>query len=238
MFVVALALSFVALLVMAGLKPDATRAYIDRTTGRGASGFDLLAHHVLALPNQSMFVLVPAMGGCDRVEGTAEPRSFLCLSKIPRHGNVNLTAPFLPGKHGVLRSPFKGVRFGKPPAPFWLFLVIPLGAAVVGGVRASRPVGRRLDGALAGALAGAGFAVLVAAGCVAATLAVRFYGGQAPASLTIQPDPVAGALLGLLWGAAGGAVGGFLGWRAPVRKAPPVATPATSPATAPAPTPP
>jgi hypothetical protein len=225
MFLAALALSFLALLVLAGLKPDATRAYLDRTTGRGASGFDLLAHHVLALPNESMFVLVPAMGGCDRVEGTGEPRTFLCMSKMPEHGTVNVLAPLLPGKRKELRSPFAGVRFGSPPAGFLLFLLIPLGAAVLGGVRAGRPAGTRSQAAAAGALAGVGFAALVVAGCVAAALSIRFYGGQAPASLTITPDPAGGGLLALVWGVLGGTIGAFVGWRAPVRKAPPPSAP-------------
>jgi hypothetical protein len=230
MFVVALGLSFLGLLVLAGLKPDATRAYLDRTTGRGASGFDLLVHHVLALPNQSMFVLVPAMGGCDRVEGTGEPRTFLCLSKTPEHGDVNLLAPVLPGHRGELRSPFAGVRFGSPPAGFLLFLLIPLGAAVLGGIRAGRPAGTRGQAAAAGALAGVGFAALVVAGCVAAALSVAFYGGRVPASLTLLPDPAAGGLLGLIWGVLGGALGASLGWRPPVRKAP--APSASAPQTA------
>ncbi len=230
MFLAALALSFLGLLVLAGLKPDATRAYLDRTTGRGASGFDLLAHHVLALPNQSMFVLVPAMGGCDRVEGTGEPRTFLCMSKIPVHGGVNLLGPLLPGKRRELRSPFAGVRFGSPPAGFLLFLLIPLGASVLGGIRAARPAGSRTQAAAAGALAGVGFAALVVAACVAAALSIKFYGGQVPASLTILPDPAAGAVLGLVWGILGGTVGAFAGWRAPVRKVKPAPSP--QPATA------
>src|SRR5262249_2311182 len=164
MFVAALALSFLGLLVMAGLKPDATRAYLDRTTGRGASGVDLLAPPVLALPNQSMFVLVPAMGGCDRVDGTAEPSTFLCLSKIPKHGKVNLTAPFFPGRRGVLRSPFEQVRFGGAPFGLRLFLLIPLGAAVIGGIRAARPTRSRGQGAAAGAVAGGGCAGPAVAG--------------------------------------------------------------------------
>src|SRR5262249_39191661 len=174
---------------------------------------------------------VPAMGGCDRVDGTAEPSTFLCLSKIPKHGKVNLTAPFFPGRRGVLRSPFEQVRFGGAPFGLRLFLLIPLGAAVIGGIRAARPTRSGGQGAAAGAVGGVGSAALAVGGCFAAALSIRFYGGQAPASLTVIPDPVAGGLFGLLWGVGGGAAGGFLGWRAPVRKAAP---PAPAPAAAPA----
>jgi hypothetical protein len=223
MFVVGLGLSFAGLLVLAGLHPNSTRAYLDRTAGGGGSGIDLLVHHALALPNQSMFVLIPAMGGCDRVEGTAEPKSFLCSSTIPKHGSVTLAAPFFPGGRGVLRSPFENVRFGDPPPALFASLLVPLAATVLGGVRAAKPAGSRARAALAGALAGVGFAALVVAGCLAAALTIRFYGGRAPATLTVWPDPVAGGLLGLLWGVSGGAVGAVVGWRPAVRKTPPPA---------------
>ena len=237
MFVTALGLSFLALLVLAGLRPDATRAYIDRTALHGASGVDLLAHHVLALPNQSMFVLVPAMGGCDRVQGTGEPRAFLCPSKFPRHGAVNLTAPLLPGHRRELKSPFADVRFGEPPAAFRLFLLVPLAAAVIGGVRAARAVRTRGLAAAAGGLAGVGFAALVVVGCLAAGITLRLYGAppQQPVSVSILPDPVTGGLLGLAWGAVGGALGALAGWRNPLKNAPraaPAAAAATPSATA------
>ncbi|MFL5798902.1 MAG: hypothetical protein ACJ77A_13335 [Actinomycetota bacterium] len=220
MFAWALGLSFVGLLVLAGLNPDATRAYVDRTAGGGASGVDLLVHHTLALPNQSMLVLVPAMGGCDRVEGTAPPRSFLCFTRFPEHGDVNLGAPFVHGKRVPGRSPFAGVRFGNAPSAFLLFLLVPLAAAVLGGIRAGKPTESRGHAASAGLLAGVGFALLVVAGCVAAGLTVRFYGGASPASITVWPDPRGGGLLALAWGIAGGGIGGFLGWRGPARPRP------------------
>ncbi len=223
MFVAGLGLAFVGLLVLAGLHPDATRRYIDATAGSGAGGIDRMAHHVLALPNQSMLVLVPAMGGCDIVQGTAEPTTFLCYSTFPERGSVNLTAPFFRGRRGVLASPFQDVRFGDAPGEMKLFLLVPLLAGVLGGLRAAKPAGRRAQAAAAGALAGVGFAALVVAGCFAAGLSVRFYGGRAPASLTVLPDPVAGGLLGLGWGVVVGGVSAFLGWRPAVRKAPPAA---------------
>lgn len=229
MFVAALGLSFVGLLVLAGVHPSSTRAYIDRTVGGGASGIDLAVHHALALPNQSMFVLVPAMGGCDVVRGTAEPNTFLCSSTFPKHGSVNLTAPFLRGRRQQLASPFREVRFGDAPSELKAFLLIPLVATVLGGIRAAKPAGRRGQAAAAGALAGVGYAALVVAGCLAAALSIRFYGGRAPASLTVLPDPVTGALLGLGWGVAGGAIGAFLGWRPAVKKAAPAAAAGSQP---------
>jgi hypothetical protein len=229
MFLAGLVLSFAGLLVLAGLHPNATRAYLDGTAGSGASGIDEMVHHALLLPNQSMFVLVPAMGGCDKVEGTTEPRTFLCLSKVPNSGSVNLGAPFFPGKRQLLRSPFERVGFGDAPGAFFAFLLIPLASAVVGGIRAAKPAGSRGQAAACGALAGVGFAALVVAGCFAAALTITFYGGKAPASLTVWPDPVAGGLYGLLWGVVGGVIGAFAGWRPTVRKAPPpAATPAAT----------
>jgi hypothetical protein len=237
MFVAALGLAFLGLLVLAGLHPDATRAYIDRTAGGGAPGIDLLAHHALALPNQSMLVLVPAMGGCDVVRGTAEPARFLCYSTFPKHGSVNLAMPFFQGRRGVLASPFRHVTFAEAPSEFLVFLLVPVAAGVLGGVRAAKPARRRTQAGAAGALAGVGFAALVVAGCFAASLSIRFYGGRVPASLTFLPDPVSGGLLALAWGVVVGGIAAFLGWRPAVRKGPRPAPAAARPSASPDPPP-
>ncbi len=245
MFFGALGLAFLGLLVLAGLNPDATRGYLDRSVGGGRTGLDLLAHHVLLLPNQSLLVLVPAMGGCDHVEGTTEPGSFLCYSRFPVHGDVNLTAPLVTGsggrrsKSGLVVSPFADVRFRDVPDSFWLFLLVPGVAALAGGLRAGKRIARRRDATIAGALAGVGFALLVAVASVMASLSLRFFGGAAPAHVTVGPDPVAGGTWGLVWGVLGGAVGAAVTWRRPppLRTPPPAQRPATpaEPASSPPP---
>jgi len=224
MFGGALGLAFLGLVVLAGLNPDSTRGYLDRTAGGGRTGLDLLAHHVLLLPNQSLLVLVPAMGGRDRVEGATEPTTFLSYSRFPVHGSVNLTTPFARGRRRLVTSPFADVRFRDAPDAFWVFLLVPGVAALAGGVRAGKRIGRRADAAIAGALAGVGFALLLAVVCVMASLSLRFLGGAAPAHVTVGPDPVAGGLLGLMWGVLGGAVGAVVSWRRPPRVAPAPAT--------------
>jgi hypothetical protein len=233
-FVAALGLSLAGLFVLAGLHPDATRVYFDRTVGDGTAGADLLVHHLLALPNQSMFVLVPALGGCDRVEGSTGTEAFLCLSTFPRHGRLRLVAPFEANPGAAGRSPFARVRFGPAPAPYLLFLLVPALATLAGGARAARGAGGRGEAAVTGALSGVGFAVLVVAGCVLAGVSIRFHGGSAPASLTIWPDPAGGGLLALGWGIVGGAVGAVLRWRTPARPPPLAASPAPAPEAPPA----
>ncbi|HEU4949656.1 MAG TPA: hypothetical protein VFT11_02740, partial [Candidatus Deferrimicrobiaceae bacterium] len=84
MFVLGLSLAFVGLLVLAAVRPGATRTYF-ATISRAPTDQTavIIAHHVLLLPNQSMWVLVPAMGGCDGLSGGGVSASFLCYSKFP-----------------------------------------------------------------------------------------------------------------------------------------------------------
>jgi hypothetical protein len=212
MLLYGLSAAFVSLLVLGAVNPSAVREYLDDTAGRGLAGADLLAHHVLALPNQSMWVLVPALGACDRVTGAAghegsEP--FLCYSRFPRHGEFLSTLGREVGSGKRIASPSGTVVFSDAPVPYLLFLLVPLTAAVGGGAAGARrgsPESRG-EAAILGASGGVVFAALVAALSIMAGLVVHLAGGG---TLTVGPDPVGGALLALAWGVFGGAVGGAL----------------------------
>src|SRR5206468_5919587 len=151
-------LAFVGLLVLAAAKPDDTRAYVDGVTD-GVDGAFALTQHVLALPNQSMWVLVPAMGGCDGIYGGAGPVSakidLLCYRHFPKPEG---TTPIRPG--GVFRRELGSFRlpfgFGTAPAPYFLFLLVPAIAVLWGGAVAARRSGPSdgREGAAAGALSG------------------------------------------------------------------------------------
>ncbi len=218
MLALGLALSFAGLLVLAVAEPDATRAYFDGVTaGDAAETTVLISHHVLVLPNQSMWVLVPAMGGCDVARGSGVSVSFLCYWRFPRSvsgSSASLTA---------LRPP--SVRFGRAPAGYLLFLLVPLLSVLLGGAWAAArgaPASRR-EAAAIGAGAGVAFAVLVAAAAwfagVGASYSVGLAGIGGGTSVQVGPDPVGGSLLALAWGVVGGAAGAWWWSRKPSRLA-------------------
>jgi hypothetical protein len=221
MLTAGLAMAFAGLLVLAILKPDATRAYLspfDRNTARGVL---VVALTLLVLPNLQAWVLFPAMGGCTGVWG----RVSSCLLSYRQ---------FPGGRAAALASarPF-AVDFPSVPPGYYLFLLVPLVAVLLGGHRAAR-AGRahgRGAGAALGALAGVAFAALAAALAVLAGIGFRF-SGPSPGALgsigngfDLGPNPYLGALVALGWGVIGGALGGLLA--SPVPR--PVAQPPPGP---------
>jgi hypothetical protein len=217
--VFALALSFLGLLVIAALHPDATRSYMHGMFGHGtARGLALLALNVLALPNLCVWLLVPAMGSC--VAGQVS------------YGGATFSSCLVSFAHVATPAALRGIetlgpfatdprQLPRPATGYLAFMAIPLAAAALGGYQATRrAVSRtRPSAAGAGVLAGAGFAVLVAVACLLALLVLQVHaipgleGGGRPlgtATLVIGPVPLEAALLGLAWGVLGGALGGFL----------------------------
>jgi hypothetical protein len=217
MLLYGLGMSLVGLLVLGAANPSAVRTYFDDTVGNGLAGTDLLVHNALALPNQSMWVLVPAMGACDRIEGAlgqSGSEGFLCYSRFPRHGHFLTTLGEALGSGQRIGSPIAPVRFTNVPLGYLFFLAVPLIAATAGGATAARnaTAETRGEAAVTGALSGFVFAVLVAGLCVLAGFSVHLAGGG---NLTVGPDPVGGGLLALAWGVLGGAAGAVLAFRKP-----------------------
>src|SRR4030095_2176223 len=117
-----------------------------------------IAHHVLLLPNQSMWVLVPAMGGCDGLSGGGVSATFLCYSKVPTTVSVTPGGP-------ISDTRVAGAEFEKAPSSYLLFLLVPAVSVVLGGRYAARKRARIKGEAIAvGAASGVVFAVLVALG--------------------------------------------------------------------------
>jgi hypothetical protein len=211
MFVLGLTLSFAALLVLAMLRPDGARAYFRAVsgppTGQTAA---IIAHHVLLLPNQSMWVLVPAMGGCDGVHGGGVSASFLCYSKFPT--SVSMTS------QGLISGTDIRADFGSAPSGYLLFLLVPALSVVLGGRHAARKRARlKWEAVGVGAASGVVFAVLVALGSWLASVSVGAASSTsslpANASVLIGPGVWVAGLLGFAWGVVGGALGGWLGGR-------------------------
>ncbi len=212
MFVLGLLLSFAGLLVLAAFRPGATGTYFETVSGPPTDQTTMnIAHHVLLLPNQSMWVLVPAMGGCDGLSGGGVSATFLCYSKVPT--TVSLSPEGL-----TSGTPAVGADFAKAPSGYLLFLLVPALSVVLGGRYAARKRARlKWEAVGVGAASGVVFAVLVTLGSwlasVSAALSSSAAGIPANASVLIGPALGAAGLLALVWGVVGGALGGWLGGR-------------------------
>jgi hypothetical protein len=219
MFVLGLVLSFVGLLVLAAIRPGATGTYFRTISGTPNDQTTMnIAHHVLLLPNQSMWVLVPAMGGCDGLSGGGVSASFLCYSKVPT--TVSVTPEGLTSDTPVVQA-----DFAKAPSGYLAFLLVPALSVILGGRYAARKRARIKGEAIAmGAASGVVFALLVVLGSWLASLSAVLSSptGGLPANASVLIGPAVGAagLLGLLWGVVGGALGGWLGGREFPRRAP------------------
>ncbi len=205
-FALALVLAFVGLLVLATLEPSSTRAYLSAVSSPSPMGTAaLVGHHVLVLPNQSMWVLVPAMGGCDVATFGAGTSSFLCYGRAP--SAVELDLGSLSARSG------NPVRFAPLPAAYLAFVLVPLLACVAGGHRAARGEDRPAVAAALGAASGPVFALLVLAGCglssIGLTASTDLLGSATTVRAMLGPDPISGTLLALVWGVGAGALGGL-----------------------------
>jgi hypothetical protein len=204
-FGLALLLAFVGLLVNAGLDPDAARAYFATVARPSPAGTAMIVgHHVLVLPNQSVWVLVPAMGGADEVRVDETEQTLVSYGATVTEAGVAV-----PSGRGAAPT------VATEPLSRWylLFLLVPAVATVLGGARAAQ-VARSLPGALAlGAAAGVVFAALVAVGSVLSQVAWEaFVDAGGGFSLLAGPDERSGTILALAWGVAGGAIGAWWRW--------------------------
>ena len=215
MFLLGLVLSFAGLLVLAAVRPDATKAYFEAVSEPPADETAvIIGHHVLLLPNQSMWVLVPAMGGCDRVFGIEESFPFLCYWKYPREVSIGPISP----ENVFGGAPPVSTEFGTVPAGYFLFLLVPALSVFLGGRHAARKRARiRSEAAAVGAASGIVFAVLVATGSWLASLSAVFSANlgliSTDSSVRAGPDVLVGGLLALAWGVAGGLAGGWIAGR-------------------------
>jgi hypothetical protein len=198
----ALVLAFAGLLVLAAVRSDRTARYAGWLGSQGRGGALLFGHQVLAAPNQSFFVLAPSMGGITDIGETGVARATTALS-MSRIGAVAFGIPGLNRTYPA--RPLGGF--------FYLFLLVPALATVLGGTYAARGearLGRRL---LFGAGAGVVFGGLVAVGSVFAAVESPISLAQGPLSLrTAMPST---ALLALAWGITGGAIGSLFAPQAP-----------------------
>lgn len=193
MFVAALLLAFAGILVLAAIEPGVTGGYVRGLRKMGPGGSVLFGHHLLLLPNQSIDVLAPAMGGSSALE-VDDGGGRLTIGGLSRLEGIGLITGWAP----------EGVDF--PPA-YLLFLAVPGIATVMGGRRAAEDTVERRERAIRGAIAGTVFASVMAVGTATATIVVSgptgWHGRFGPALLST-------VLLALAWGVAGGIAGALL----------------------------
>ena len=221
MLLLGLAFSYVGLFVAGVVEPDGFAAWLTPTTDpylravarHPGVGTVVVVHQLVAAPNEAIWTLVPAMGGCDVLSGAAGgSRPFACYGRIP----VGVARPSLVS---LLAGPSSvGLRFAKAPWPVYLFLLAPGAATVMAGAWTARRggSGSGREAAVLGAGAGVVFAVVV--GAVGWLASVRLAIEITPrligtGAYRIGPELVSGGALALAWGVVGGALGGAIATR-------------------------
>jgi len=204
---VGMALSVVGFLVVAAVRPGTSVRFVgDGLSGGPVAGLGVAILAVLALPNLALWIMAPAFGACVQISSgfgfTPGPYCFLDYRHAPSH-------PL------AARDYYWGLpKLGPPPASFWLFLLVPLAAALVGvlhGLRVGR-VRTRREGALVGVLTGAVFIALFLVALLLSTVTVRLGGPIASANtgyFRYGPQPFDAIEFGTVWVVAGGLI---LGW--------------------------
>jgi hypothetical protein len=217
MAALAMALSFVGFLVVAAVNPDVTAAYF-RIVGAGdlATGASILIGTGLFLPNASTGIAAAAMGGSMGADLFGSSCALISYAKFP------LGAADPPAGEP---SPFAfcealPIDLGIAPIGYFLFLLVPIAATILGGIRAAR----RADAVTVGEATGIGvaagivFAVVLLGFMILARITavvdVPFFSGfLGGGGVAAGPDLLSGTLLALVWGAAGGALGGLIAAR-------------------------
>jgi hypothetical protein len=202
-----LALAFLGVLVLASVKAEATRAYLESVSAAGIlGGAALIGLTLLVVPNMAAWVLYPAMGGCVGVTGAA--------------GGCVISYGGLPAGLGEPGGPvglLPGVTTSGTPPGYLLFLMVPAVAVLWGGALAARRARCRTaaEGALVGALAGVVFGLLSVPATLLAQVVFRVEAGPTAdpvltETIAVGPFALTGSLVALGWGVVGGAVAGFL----------------------------
>ncbi|GIV00003.1 MAG: hypothetical protein KatS3mg014_1618 [Actinomycetota bacterium] len=215
MLLASLGLTLGGLVVAGAVRPEGPEGLVTPTTGRyvravlahPGAGAAILAHHVTALPNEAVWALAPAMGGCTGAfPSPGKPTAFLCPGRFPLE--VGLPVWLRPPGAEAGET-----RFGPAPWPYLVFLAVPAAGSLLGGRRAGAAAeGRRR--LAAGVGAGVVFAALVLvvgwASSLSLSSAATTPDGIRTSAVRLGPDLVSGGILALGWGVAGGALGAAL----------------------------
>jgi hypothetical protein len=196
-------LAFAGLLILATIRSARTAQYGGWLGSQGRGGALLLGHQVLAVPNQSLFVLTPAMGGTIGVSQTVGSAHATSVS-LTGIGPVGFAIPGVAGP--IPARPLGGFLY--------LFMLVPALATVVGGRRAAEGVVSAWSRLGLGMGSGMVFAASVAAGASFASVQTPL--SRAGSPFLVRVEMPATALLALAWGIGGGVVGALLGAQLPI----------------------
>jgi hypothetical protein len=202
-----MALSLLGFLVAAVLEPNLTAQFVgDGLSGGPVAGLGVALLGVLALPNLAIWIMAPAFGACLQISSgfgfATGPYCALSYANAPSHPLAT-------------RDIYWGLpNLGPPPAAFWLFLVVPVAAVVLGTLRALAvgEVRTRREGVVVGAMTGFVFIGVFLVAMLLSTVTVRFGGASTDVSTGYYrygPQPFDAIELGLVWVVLGGVL---LGW--------------------------
>ena len=200
MFVLALGLAFVGFLLLAALKPGQTGDYAGYLRDRGRFGAVLGVHHALFLPTQSVWILGPAMGGSTEIGLAGGEPTRITLAGADLGALGRLLAPTR-ANDGRLHVALGG--------GFYLFLLVPMVATILGGRRATAGASGRARPLILGAGAGVGFAALIAVAALFGVLSAPFPVPNVGSLLivNVRASMPSMAVLALAWGVGGGVLG-------------------------------
>ena len=199
------ALGTVGFLIVLALQPGLTRAYVEAAGARGPLAVvAVVLTTLLAVPNAGIAAGAAAMGGSVSLAALERTCSLVSYSAFPQ--GVAVEVPSAPAT-GTCPLP---VELGPAPLPYFLFLLVPLVATLVGGRLAAQRAGSvtRADAAATGAAAGVVFALMFLVLAWASRFSTEVAASFLRFELAVGAELVSGVLLALLWGAAGGALGG------------------------------
>jgi hypothetical protein len=205
----ALLFAFIGLVVLAPTHPGDTADFFRPFQDKTARGVAATAGTALAAPNLAAgLILFPAMGTCLSAGGSLVGLgSSACV----------LSWTQFPGDR-VDAQP--GFDLPSPPVGYFLYLLVPLLAVLIGGRTAARMSGAstREQALGIGAMAGVVYGLLALLLAVLATVTFRAgsVSGLGGRSLEahVGPELIPGGLWPFLWGTVGGAIGGLMEGRA------------------------
>jgi hypothetical protein len=220
MLLLGCAFSLLGLVVSGWVQPGEPVAYLAPTTpaylrevfSEGpVEGLQAIVNHVFVLPNESVLVLVPAMGGCDKVDVAGFiSLDVLCYGNFPNEAAFERFA-----SQAVGGSPVPSLEGSTAPVGYFLFLLAPAVAAVLGGRLAARrgEAGSLAEAVALGAGAGVAFALLTGVAAAFSGLSVGVaaeIGFALDLSASFGTPAATAGVLALFWGVIGGGVGGAL----------------------------
>ena len=218
-----LTFAFLSLLGMAVAMPSATSNYFDGVFHQGVwSGIDLILLNVLAIPNMAAWVMFPSMGACIGASGNVAGFSLsYCV----------LSYQHFPASNSLGGASFAGgvpsINLPHPPFAYYLYILGPILAVLLGGVIATRRSSARTrgeaasSGALAGLVFGAASLAVALLAVIDAHVSGRLATVSGSGSASVGPNVVQAVLLSLLWGVVGGTLGAlFAGRHLPSRLQP------------------